>query len=287
MATSEACQASKQHDTGIGRRFVLWLLAMVAISVCVSALPVAGYADEAPAVEYYPQPTESEAQLANALEQRVEFNFVDTSLADVANWLQDELGHTVVLDIPSLKDAGVDGNLRITGRAKSVSLRAALRIILDQFDLAWILRDSLLLITTADRAENDTIVRVYPVGDLVAVSRENFGTGGRPTLEKPTNVAEDVSAGQPPEEQTDKSKEKVPAETPVAEPCMVADYDSLIELIVTSVRPQSWPEGTGPGPISIFEPGKCLVISQTRPVHDEIGRLLRALRAAKQASNGE
>lgn len=137
MATSEVCQASDQYDTGTWRRIILRLLAMVAISVCVSARSVTGHADEAQAVEYYPQPTESEAQLANALEQRVEFNFVDTSLADVANWLQDELGHTVVLDMPSLKDAGVDGNLRITGRAKSVSLRAVLRIILDQLDMAW------------------------------------------------------------------------------------------------------------------------------------------------------
>lgn len=129
------------------------------------------------------------------------------------------------------------------------------------------------------------VVRVYPVGDLVAVSRKTFGMGGHPTLEKPTKVADDVSAAQPPEEQTEKSKEKVTAETPVVEPCMVADYDSLIELISTNVSPQSWPEGTGPGPISVFEPGKCLIISQTRPVHDDIVSLLRALRAAKQASN--
>ncbi len=266
------------------QRVARWLLIIGVVFMFMVALPSVAGAAEAPAVECFPQPTESEAQLASALEQRVEIDFVDTSLADVATWLEGKLGHAVVLDIRALNDAGVAGDLPITRRAKGVSLGTALRIILDQFDLAWVPRDSLLLVTTADRAAEEMMVRVYPVGDLVAASRKNFGMGGGRTLEKPMNMADDVSAAQPYEEQADKSKENLTSETRAVEPCMVADYDSLIDLISTSVRPQSWPEGTGPAPISVFEPGKCLVISQTRDVHDEVLQLLRALRAAKRAS---
>jgi len=53
--------------------------------------------------------------------------------------------------------------------------------------------------------------------------------------------------------------------------------ETLIEIITNCVDPQSWSDGTGPGPIRVF--GDSLVIYQTHQAHDQIRRLLSALRS--------
>ncbi|MGD9722219.1 MAG: hypothetical protein AB7O59_11750 [Pirellulales bacterium] len=57
-----------------------------------------------------------------------------------------------------------------------------------------------------------------------------------------------------------------------------ADFDSLIELITTTVKPQTWDEVGGPGSVSEFSNNLSLVISQTQDVHEEIVDLLEQLR---------
>ena len=57
-----------------------------------------------------------------------------------------------------------------------------------------------------------------------------------------------------------------------------ADFDSLIELIETTIKPNSWQENGGPGTISSFEINLSLIISQTQEVHEEIADLLKQLR---------
>jgi hypothetical protein len=60
------------------------------------------------------------------------------------------------------------------------------------------------------------------------------------------------------------------------------DYDSLIELIATTIAPQSWDEVGGPGSIDSFENAGSLVISQTDEVHRAIEPLLVKLRQVKK-----
>ncbi|HZZ74148.1 MAG TPA: hypothetical protein VFE24_17980 [Pirellulales bacterium] len=57
-----------------------------------------------------------------------------------------------------------------------------------------------------------------------------------------------------------------------------ADFDSLIELITSTVRPTSWDAVGGPGSVKGFEGTLSLVVSQTQEVHDEIADLLKQLR---------
>ena len=52
----------------------------------------------------------------------------------------------------------------------------------------------------------------------------------------------------------------------------------LIDLITTTVEPQTWDEVGGPGSISEFRNNLSLVISQTQEVHEEIVDLLEQLR---------
>jgi general secretion pathway protein D len=58
-----------------------------------------------------------------------------------------------------------------------------------------------------------------------------------------------------------------------------ADFDSLIDLIISTVEHDSWLEnGTGEGEIQPFPNNLSLVISQTQRVHEQIADLLEQLR---------
>ena len=59
------------------------------------------------------------------------------------------------------------------------------------------------------------------------------------------------------------------------------DYDSLIEVITATVKPDSWDDVGGPGAIDCLDNAAALVVSQTRDVHVQIEGLLTALRRAK------
>jgi len=57
-----------------------------------------------------------------------------------------------------------------------------------------------------------------------------------------------------------------------------ADFDSLIDLITSTVKPTTWDEVGGPGSIAPFETNLSIVVSQTQDVHEEIVDLLEQLR---------
>jgi hypothetical protein len=60
-----------------------------------------------------------------------------------------------------------------------------------------------------------------------------------------------------------------------------ADFDSLIDTIVSCIATESWAEnGGGEADIRPLRPG-FLVVSQTAPVHDEIRELLNIVRQMK------
>jgi general secretion pathway protein D len=56
------------------------------------------------------------------------------------------------------------------------------------------------------------------------------------------------------------------------------DFDALIDLIKSTIKPQTWDEVGGPGSISPFSNNLSLVISQTEEVHQAIADLLEQLR---------
>src|SRR5690606_35232450 len=53
---------------------------------------------------------------------------------------------------------------------------------------------------------------------------------------------------------------------------------SLIELITSTIAPESWDEVGGPGAVSPYQGNLSLVISQTQEIHEQIADLLEQLR---------
>ena len=62
------------------------------------------------------------------------------------------------------------------------------------------------------------------------------------------------------------------------------DFDSLIELITTTIQPQSWDEVGGPGSIAFFAPTLDFVLTATEEVHEQIDALFDRLRKLPQVS---
>jgi general secretion pathway protein D len=58
----------------------------------------------------------------------------------------------------------------------------------------------------------------------------------------------------------------------------MADFDSLIDLITSTIKPTTWDDVGGPGSIAPFETNLSIVVSQTQEVHEEIVDLLEQLR---------
>jgi general secretion pathway protein D len=56
------------------------------------------------------------------------------------------------------------------------------------------------------------------------------------------------------------------------------DFDSLVELLTSTVAPESWDEVGGPGNVSPHAGNLSLVISQTQEIHEQIADLLEQLR---------
>ncbi len=60
-----------------------------------------------------------------------------------------------------------------------------------------------------------------------------------------------------------------------------SDVSDLCQAITSTIRPDSWDEGGGPGSLSVVKASRSIVVSQTRVAHDELVELLRSLRVAR------
>ena len=114
-------------------------------------------------------PGSSEKRLYDALNQPVEeMNFQETPLRDVINQLKDKYDIPIIADKKAFEDAGLDLDTTVvTQNVSGISLRSALRLLLGDIDLTYLIKDEVMLITTKDKAAENLVVKVYPVGDLV------------------------------------------------------------------------------------------------------------------------
>jgi hypothetical protein len=114
-----------------------------------------------------PRASDKEAAIEKALDARLDISFVDTPLSDVISYVEQAAKISVRLDTRALTDAGLGGDTPVTRRLVGLSLRAALRLMLDELDTTYVIRDEVLLITTKVETEKMLTTKVYPVFDLV------------------------------------------------------------------------------------------------------------------------
>ncbi len=212
-----------------------------------------------------------------------EFDFQETPLEEVVDYLGKFHAIEILLDEKALDEAGIERDTPVTIQLKGVTIRSALRHILRPMDLAFVIKDEALLITTSDVAENELRVRVYDVRTLLEF----------PPATKAKKAARTDSGSDP--SKTTIEKQAKPDSTPAngvqtlgvdVEPSpkgqLVPDGDGLIALITSCIQPTTWDEVGGPGSIVPFQ-GK-LVVSQTDQALRQIRSLIDRLHEAKRAA---
>ena len=156
-------------------------------------------------------------------------------LTDAIDYLKDFHKIEIQLDKKAMDEAGIGTDTTVTKNLKDIPLRSALRLILHELGLTYVVENEVLLITTNEAAEARCEPVVYPVADLVEKYRDRNGN-------------------------------------------ITPDFDSLIEMIQSTVAPSSWDEVGGPGSIAKFDTNLSLVLDQTQEVHEEVVDLLEQLR---------
>ncbi|HVA48612.1 MAG TPA: hypothetical protein VNH11_19760 [Pirellulales bacterium] len=109
----------------------------------------------------------SETKILAALDDKTELDFTEQPLTDVIDYLKQRHNIEIQLDNRAIAESGIGSDAPVTRSIKGITLRSALKLLLGEMDLTYVLRNEVLLITSRTEAENMLSTRVYPVADLV------------------------------------------------------------------------------------------------------------------------
>ena len=258
--------------------------------------------------------TDVEKAIERALLKKVQVQFNDTPLSEAINTLGRLAGINVYLDEPGIGAEGATSDTPVSiNLTDPISLRSVLNLILEPHRLDYMIQDEVLRITSEQARAGDVYARPYYVGDLVipipnfmpgyqtgmagALAQAHAALGYGPRLAQggsvPLAMLADEGASSPALGSQASTLAQLSASNLVggqntpqplamgqgnAGGMSMADFDTLIDLIATTVAPDSWDDVGGPGSMAPFEGNLSLVISNTQDVHDEIVSLLEQLR---------
>lgn len=256
---------------------------------------------------------ERELQIQRKLEQPVRLDYKQTPIDTVLNDLAALTGVNIYKDPSGFAAAGVSSDTPVTiTLTDEIQLRNALNLILEPFDLTYVIKDEVLKITSKDMGRGQIKTISYSVADLVIpipnfVPTDNLGLSGayKQALAQQTGAAGSGfgnSIMAPVTAVASRTAGKMNNDAILAQSMGAdglsagspmtpsstgpgafgsnsgADFDSLIELIKKTVDPLTWDDNGGPGNIAPFETNLSLVVSQTQEVHEKIVELLEQLR---------
>ena len=122
----------------------------------------------------------SEERIQQALRNPVDFQliFEDNTLREALQYLADALDITILPDQRSLDEENISlDDERITLELGQITLRSALKIMLEPYDLTYIVEDEVMKIVPISVADTKLSTRVYPVADLVIPITNQLAAG--------------------------------------------------------------------------------------------------------------
>ncbi len=258
--------------------------------------------------------SEQELQIEQKLKTPVLLQFQNAPLSQVMDYLARMAGVNMHLDPQGLAEMGVSSDDPVTiNLSQEISVRSALNLILEPLGLGYMIQNEVLKITSEQRRQGQLYRRVYYVADLVLpipnfAPSSHMGLAGayhdalgavgfsgsspfgsiapvtvvasRDGRTVPAAINPAVLAQIPGRSNAGAAPTNVPIGSGPGGMggAAMADFESLIDLIVTTVAPTTWEEVGGPGSIAPFETNLSLVISQTQEVHEQVAQLLEQLR---------
>jgi len=260
------------------------------------------------------QRTATELEIQRKLRTPILPRYDNMPLAEVMQSLSELTGVNIFLDPRGLGQEGVRTDTTVSlDLSQEISLDSALSLILTPLHLTFMIKDEVLKVTSEQLRDGEVEARVYNVADLVIpipnfVPTSGMGLQGLiheaydalpnvrrsdsgPIAYVPGQAAmEGVAPGNPNVLQQQQQFGGGSLGSGAGGNALsggpgglggaaAADFDSLIDLIVSTVESDSWMEnGTGEGEIREFRTNLSLVISQTQRVHEKIADLLEQLR---------
>ncbi len=260
------------------------------------------------------QMTPEELEIRRKLKERVNVKFSEAPLAEVLDTICGLADIPHFIDPRGLKNEGVDTSVPVSINLSHhpISVQSALDLILSQYNLGWVIENEVLKITTSAAKKTKTKTVVYSVADLV-IPIPNFVSGynvGLPSAIREAHMALGYGGGQastglplqfaqqdlqptgvngsvlaqmgrsgmiPSMGRGAQQQQFTPGPGGMGGAAL-ADFDTLIELITSTIDPESWLEAGGEGDIREFPTNLSLVIRQTLEVHEQIAQLLEQLR---------
>ncbi len=119
----------------------------------------------------------NEQRIRRALSDTTEVDLIDTPLSDAITYLKELHGIEIWLDKETLSADGIATDQLVSLSFSGISLRSALRLLLEPLALTYVIEDEVMKITTLAKADEKMSTRVYPVADLV-VPIIQLGGGG-------------------------------------------------------------------------------------------------------------
>ena len=112
--------------------------------------------------------TEAERAILKSLATPITVDLTEQRFGGVIDWFQKQTGLTIVLDKPALDDLNVNSeSTTVTLHLEKVSTRTALKKMLADLGLTYVIKDETIFVTTPDKAKDMMTVRTYYVGDLI------------------------------------------------------------------------------------------------------------------------
>jgi type II secretory pathway component GspD/PulD (secretin) len=178
---------------------------------------------------------------------KVDANFNDTPLEEVADFIRDLAGINVLID-PEVKGR----DIKVSLTAKGISGKTLLNLICNANDLGTKVDDGILVITTKEKAAGDVHLEIYDVQDIVMPIKNfpgreiTFGDEGIQFIDQPDEPSPDLG-------------------------------DFLVECIRTFTGNKAWDSDKA----TITYQNGLLIIKQTKENHRRIQKILLQLRSLK------
>ncbi|MEZ6092182.1 MAG: hypothetical protein R3C05_30110 [Pirellulaceae bacterium] len=258
-----------------------------------------------------------EQEIESRLTTPVEVRFDNRPLGEVIDTLSKMTGIPMHIDDRALSAFNMTRDQSVSiDLSQPISLRSALMLILTPLDLSYVIRNEVLMITSAEMQRSDVYPVTYRVASLV-LPIPNFTTSYETGLagaiqaahamaNNRLNVATvpvsltGLAANHSPMSPTSLNP-NVMAQAGFTPPSTfgfggnggnqgqttqpgsmgggaIADFDSLMELIQATIVPDTWEALGGPSTMSPYRANLSLVVSTTSEVHDQITQLLESLR---------
>jgi type II secretory pathway component GspD/PulD (secretin) len=223
-------------------------------------------------------------------------NFQQTPLSTVLRDLSALSGINIVSDKAALTEANIGLDQPLSLSVENISMKSVLKLLLQQVNLTYVIKDEVLQITTESWAKGQRNRIVYQVGDLVVppkidpehplwdlekvlaghmANATQVMNGGSPMqgpfgLTGGAPIGSSTGFGNPPGTRPGGQDDYIRRAG--------TQEKVLIELITNTIAPETWEGQGGPGKIQYFPLAMSLVIAQTQDVQEQVQELLAALR---------